>query len=72
MKKQMQNLFVALALLSALNLQPSTAFAQSMVFTFQGRVLDSDSNFAGIRIFKSPKGCEAHFGGNERFVISHV
>jgi hypothetical protein len=41
MKTPMRNLFAALVLLSALNLQPSTAFAQSMVFTFQGRVPDS-------------------------------
>ena len=47
MKNRMQNLFVALVLLSALNLQPSTAFAQGTAFAYQGRLNNNGSPAAG-------------------------
>ena len=47
MKNRMQNLLVALALLSALNLQPATAFAQGTAFAYQGRLNNNGSPAAG-------------------------
>ena len=43
---------VALALLATLDLQSATAFAQSTVFTYQGRVTDHGTNFNGAGQFK--------------------
>src|ERR1039457_5938469 len=47
MKNRKQNLFVALALLSEFNLQPSTAFVQGTAFTYQGRLNDGGSPASG-------------------------
>ena len=47
MKNQVQKLFVALAMFSALNLQPSPAFAQGTAFTYQGRLNDNGGPAAG-------------------------
>jgi hypothetical protein len=38
MKTRIRDLFAAMSLLSSLNLQPSTAFAQGTAFTYQGRL----------------------------------
>ena len=45
-------MLLALAALATFNLQPSTASAQSTVFTYQGRVLDNGTNFNGPGEFK--------------------
>jgi hypothetical protein len=47
MKSRVQNLFLALTLLAALNLQPATAFAQGTAFTYQGRLNNNGSPAAG-------------------------
>jgi hypothetical protein len=47
MKTPMRNLFAALVLLSAFNLQPSTAFAQGTALTYQGRLNNNGSPAAG-------------------------
>ena len=55
MKTQILHLFVALALLSTLILQPSTAFAQgTTTFTYQGQLRDGGTNANGAytMIFK--------------------
>ena len=44
--------WLMLLALSTLSLQPSTALAQSTVFTYQGRVLDNGTNFNGLGEFK--------------------
>ncbi len=51
MKTKLSGLF-ALALLSTLNLQLSTCFAQNTAFTYQGRVTDNGTNFNGAGQFK--------------------
>ena len=51
MKTKLSGLF-ALALLSTLNLQLSTCFAQNTVFTYQGRVTDNGTNFNGAGQFE--------------------
>src|ERR1017187_10026075 len=40
------------AMLALLNAQPTTAFAQGTAFTYQGRVTDNGTNFAGTGQFK--------------------
>jgi hypothetical protein len=55
MKTKIQNLLLTLALpvlLSTLNSQLSTCFAQSTAFTYQGRVTDSGTNFTGAGQFQ--------------------
>src|ERR1043166_973784 len=42
----------AALLLSTLNFQPSTLYAQGTMFTYQGRVLDNGTNFNGNGLFK--------------------
>ena len=52
MKNQIKHLLIALTLLSALNSQLSTAFAQGTAFTYQGRVLDNGTSFTGTGQFQ--------------------
>jgi len=52
MKHRLQNPFAALTLLSALNLQPSTAFAQGTAFTYQGRLNDGGIAASGNYDFR--------------------
>jgi hypothetical protein len=54
MKTKLARLIGALALLAILtfNLQPSTCFAQSTSFTYQGRMMDNGTNFTGAGQFK--------------------
>src|SRR6266850_1000440 len=42
----------AALLLSTLNCQLSTLYAQSTMFIYQGRVLDNGTNFTGVGLFK--------------------
>ena len=48
MKNQIKQFLIALVLLSALNVQISTCFAQGTAFTYQGRLLDNGSPATGI------------------------
>src|SRR5580692_2966317 len=52
MKNQIKHTLVALAMLSGLNSQISTVFAQNTTFTYQGRVLDNGTNFTGTGQFQ--------------------
>ena len=54
MKNRGATVFTALALLALLtiNFQPSTAFAQNTVVTYQGRVTDNGTNFSGAGLFQ--------------------
>jgi len=45
-------LFAAALLLTTLNAQHSTVFAQSTAFTYQGRVTDNGTSFNGSGLFK--------------------
>src|SRR5216684_7622105 len=45
-------LFAAALLLSTLNFQLSTVYAQGTTFTYQGRVTDNGTNFNGSGLFK--------------------
>src|ERR1039458_5671181 len=47
MKNQIKHLLIALTLLSALNSQLSTAFAQGTAFTYQGRLQNNGSPASG-------------------------
>jgi hypothetical protein len=47
MKTYLRNLFVAVALLTALDIQPSTAFAQGTVFTYQGQLQNNGGPASG-------------------------
>lgn len=48
MKTRTQNVLAALALHLTLNLQPTTAFAQGTVFTYQGQLQNNGSPVIGI------------------------
>jgi hypothetical protein len=52
MKPKFQNLLLALALLSTLNLQPSTVFSQGTAFTYQGRLNDRANPASGVYDFR--------------------
>src|SRR5258706_4979711 len=52
MKPKFQNLLPALALLSTLNLQPSTVLAQGTAFTYQGRLNDGANPASGVYDFR--------------------
>src|ERR1700720_3267025 len=47
MKNQVKHLLIALALIAALNLQLSTAFAQGTAFTYQGQLQNNGSPASG-------------------------
>jgi hypothetical protein len=47
MKNQVKQLLIALALLAAVNLQLSTAFAQGTAFTYQGQLQNNGSPASG-------------------------
>jgi hypothetical protein len=53
MKPKIQNLLLALALLSTLNLQLSTAHAQGSAFTYQGRLNDGANPARGVFDFRT-------------------
>jgi len=52
MKTRITSLLLGLAMLSSLNLELSTAFAQSTVVTYQGRVQSGGEDFTGTGQFK--------------------
>src|SRR2546425_34058 len=52
MKLKFQDLLPALALVSILNLQPSTVFAQGTAFTYQGQLNDGATPASGVYDFR--------------------